>query len=220
MKCRHTWNVPDPQPNDAFCTECGQLFTGKGGAKLGRPRKKDAAQVLAEAAGDLAGVDSPPKFGGAADDLNVKYDEAQAELSMELPKPQLSLVPAPPPTWCKMAGKRISQAYVMLIEGACARFAKRQTSEPEDEDVTELGNALGEQMAIWFPDTEMTPATKIAIAAASVAATMVVGSKPIAPPVRSVSTPKATADVALSPEAPTENGHQPSTSVGLPRGLL
>jgi len=212
-KCKaHKWSGEQPpQPNESYCTECGTLFTGRGS------QRKHAAptSILGDIAADLAGMapdeQSKPVPGGGSRATMPVVQSAPLELVPE---------PAPTPKWCGMAGRRISQAFVMLVEGAALRFAKRQTAEPEDDDVKELGIALGEQMAIWFPDSDLTPATKIMIAAASVTATMIVGSTPIKPPVRSVSTPKPIEDVAPVEETPMGNGRPQSTAVKLPGGLL
>lgn len=211
-KCKHVW-VPDPPiKGESFCSECGTLFTGKG-----RPRKAHKGNdVLASIAGEMAGMSEVPVNVGR---VTVPMDGQEIE-SAQINGAELVESPPSTPTWCRMAGRRIADAYVMLIEGGMARFARRKVKDPEDEDVKELGNALGEQMAIWFPDTEMTPATKIAIAAASVAATMVVGSTPITPSVQSASTPKPTADVARAVETPTDNEPRRPTAVKLPDGVF
>lgn len=204
--------MPDPQPNEAYCKECGTLFTGRG-----RPRKSDAGNVLAEVAASMSGALPEPDIGPKdSDAAPIPYKLAgRGEPPMDV-----TPLPAVPPTWCRMAGRRMSQAFVMIVEGGCRRFAKREAAEPEEEDTKELGIALGEQLAIWFPDSDMTPATKCMIAAASVTATMVVGSKPIKPPARLASIPQQTPVAAPTEETPTAFESPAPINVTIPRGLF
>jgi hypothetical protein len=211
-KCRHVWSSPDPQPNEAYCRECGTLFTGSRG-QITKP-KAPPANLLAEVAAGMAGMGPEPDIQNVGEPIPFKVSSGRG-VPAEIVTPR-----APAPTWCRMAGKNIAKAYVMLVEGACARFAKRKVADPEDEDVTELGVALGEQMAIWFPDSEMTPATKMAIAAASVTATMVVGSTPIRPPAKLASIPQPIPVAAPTAETQLEFETPAPSNVTIPRGLF
>lgn len=225
MKHRHSWNKNPPEPNETFCTECGNLYSGKG-----RPRKnsppmigtapKDVSSIIQNIANDMAGMDSAHvTSSGPSTSTGHVLNPGAMDGAVDGSVPA-ALQPVIPPMWCKMAGRQISQAYVLLVTGGLRRFAGREAKEPEEDNVEELGAALGEQLAIWFPDSELTPLARAGIAAAAIGATMVVGSTPIKPTARSVGIPSSTEDVALSDEPIQANAPAGSTAVKLPNSLL
>lgn len=209
-KHQHKWNVSDPQPYEAFCEGCGALYKGGGKPRKASP-KSDTTAVLADIAAGMVGMGEPSNAKPDAR-VDVTPDGSNGEV--------IVTAPVVTPTWCKMAGTQIADAYVLLVKGALLRFAKREAKDPEEDNVKELGTALGDQLAIWFPDTEMTPLGKVALAAAAVTATMVVGSTPIQPPARSVGTKPQTDGVAPSEEMNYEQDAASVTGVRLPAGVL
>lgn len=217
----HKWNQDPPVPLETFCETCGSLYTGRGRKRKGAlpvtSSVPSATDVLANVAADMAGMDSADggsngqRIDSASDTVGIGGSDSVGGSEV---------VPTPPPTWCRMAGKQIADAYVLIVRGSLRRFGGREAKDPEDDNVEELGTALGEQLAIWFPDTEMSPMAKIGIAAAAVTATMVVGSTPVQPPARSVGSRPATVDVAPSEGQPTVIHPPASSDVKLPAGLL
>jgi len=87
-----------------------------------------------------------------------------------------SAPPLKPKGWCKSAGKKLAKLFVLGVETA-AEAMHRKPNDPDDDDVDELGEGLGEQMAVWFPDMELTPMKKIIIAGSCIAGEMLIGSE-------------------------------------------
>jgi hypothetical protein len=55
--------------------------------------------------------------------------------------------------------------------------AGRRANDPDDEDVRDFGLALGQQLAIWFPDTALTPFKQMIVSGAFIVGEMSIGSE-------------------------------------------
>lgn len=92
--------------------------------------------------------------------------------------------PAAPPKakgWCKPAGKRLADLFVAACEFGIEKLARRKPNEPDDDDVDDFGEAMGQQLAIWFPDTEMTPGKQLMLSGAFIAGAMCIGAEKLPP---------------------------------------
>ena len=211
-KCaRHKWSADPPVKDDSFCSECGAVFSGRG-----RPRKPVVTgDLLVDVAGEITGYVSPPPLAGTGEAVDPTHDQPANEPSVDLTSQE---PPKEAPTWCKLAGGQIARAWCLVVEGAAKRFAKRQTAEPEPSTVEELGEAMGDQLGLWFRDSTATPATRIAIAAVMVTSGMVVGSTPL-PRATSVGSVPTTGGAAEQPETPAAGAPPSESDVRIASGL-
>lgn len=105
----------------------------------------------------------------------------------------------------------------MLIAGADwagERMARRKFNEPDEDDEDDFARALGSQLAIWFPDSALTPGKQLIMSGAFIAGTMCIGSEKLPPPPPALSGVKEQkangATASTSDAAPAA----PSTSTG------
>lgn len=172
------------------------------------PGPASAAPAVPEAAGApaLAKVqklaNSTPPAGEDKNAPSPNTDEPTRPVALE---------PLPPPKgWCKQAGRRLATVFVAGTEWALEKFHRR-ANDPDDDDVDEFGKAMGQQLAVWFPDTAMTPAKAMLLAGTFIVAEMSIGSEKI-PRKETITPTKALPPPAPAP-APKPNGSAPTVSV-------
>ena len=191
------------------CKVCGARGRGrppgkKSAAKpAAAPRKKLQAgeAVSARLAGTLgvAALSSAPLGAGEAAVLFGGEPAAP-------PPPPSTFVPAAPdtpeplppegPTWCKSAGRRLAALFVASTEWAMEKAAKRRANDPDDDDVDAFGEAMGQQLGMWFPDSELSPAKQLMISGSFIVGAMWIGAEKIPPKKETI------IDEAKQPDAP------------------
>lgn len=182
----HVWN--------AAGTACRKCNAPKG--KPGRPpgparTKSKAGEAVAGRLAATLGVAAPPPlsdgpFGTArletaAADGTPNLQAAPPTPTPGTPPPTSAAPPAEVPAahgWCKQAGKRLGQLFTAAT-GAAIEKLGREPNEPDDEDQDAFDEAMGQQLAIWFPDAAMTPAKQLLLSGSFIAGAMWVGAKKI-----------------------------------------
>jgi len=204
---KHRWNE-EPAQAGSFCLECGHVHTGKGRKKGSRNGNKETTpdtSTLSAIAGELVGY-APDDDRGSDSQLG---SDAASDVESVVVGTGDTTISAPTPRWCATAGRRLARVFVDGVEWANERFRRRRANEPDDEDVKEFGEALGESLGQWFPDSELTPGKKALIAGLAIGATMSIGAKKIEParPAQSATSNAAPQPVAHSAgERPISRG--------------
>jgi hypothetical protein len=229
----HVWG------DDGTCTKCkapkrgpgrpkkvaGQVVAGRLRATLGTaappattpppsPAAPPVASAVHEAAGAPGTISAPPPKGPTSPAAPPEKAEAALEKAWAEADRVVALEPLPPPKgWCKQAGKRLTTVFVAGTEWALEKF-HRKANEPDEDDVDEFAKGLGQQLAVWFPDTAMTPGKTMLLAGGFIVAEMAIGSEKI-PRKETIQTKVAPPSPPASPPADKGNGAQlaPSASV-------
>jgi hypothetical protein len=89
--------------------------------------------------------------------------------------------PLKPKGWCKSAGNKLAKLFDVGVDWIGEEVFNRELNDADDVDVKEMGEGLGEQLATWFPDSELTPWKKIIVAGACIVAEKSIGSKKLPP---------------------------------------
>jgi hypothetical protein len=186
----HTWG-----PSGA-CTKCGAPKKGPGRPPGPSPKKLAGETVVARLAstlgipaspaspvvGPVADGAAPPSAPTSAPDLTtVGSTPADLAAIEDAKKPRAPVIPK----WTKPAGKRLAKVFVAFCDWSL-ELAGREANEPDDEDVDDFGVAMGEQLNVWFPNAELTPAKQLMLSGACIVGGMCIGSKKIekAPPTK------------------------------------
>jgi hypothetical protein len=92
-----------------------------------------------------------------------------------------SAAPVPTPHgWTRLAGPKIARLFEAAMESAIESTG-REPNEADDSDVEELGEALAQQLAVWFPDAALSPFKSVLLAAATVGGEMWIGARKMSP---------------------------------------
>jgi hypothetical protein len=209
MSCpgrHHDWNTDVTPPT---CRKCGDPKKPAGRPKGSGTKKAAGAAVAGRLAASLGVAAPPPRAGtimgaspgspaaaGAPTPVMAPgsataagHDPAAASSAAstvaptvapdeEKAAPGRSAPPLKAKGWCKSAGKRLAKLFVAGTEFALEKM-HRKANEPDDDDVDDFGEALGAQMTVWFPDTELTPAKQLLLAGAFIVGEMAIGSEKI-----------------------------------------
>ena len=193
------------------CTKCGAPKRSPGRPKIGQSVAARMATTLGVATTadpstmpQATSTEAPAATTGTASPVvaaaqSTTPSAAPTETKPTGATPDDTSTPAPPaePTgWCKQAGKRLAKLFVVSTEWAIEQF-DRIPGEPDEDDVDEFGRAMGRQMAVWFPDTALTPGKQLIIAGAFIAAEMGATSKKLPPPAK----PRQLASVSPLPRS-------------------
>lgn len=177
------------------CTKCGARGRGRPPGKKSAAAKPAAAAARKKQlhAGEAVSARLAATLGAAAPTpapLGAQGGPGAAPGGEPSPPPAATLVPAVPdtlepiapetPTWCRSAGKRLAKVFVAGTEFALEKFG-REANEPDDDDVDDFGGAVGRQLAVWFPDSELTPAKQMMLSGSLIVGAMCIGSKKIPP---------------------------------------
>jgi hypothetical protein len=188
----HVWNPA------GVCTKCGAPKKGPGrppGAAATSTKKTAGPTVVGRLASTLEIPQAPTSILGDA--LAAEVDKSIAETVGPLP-PDLTKVGGTPADvealeeakkprapvvakWTKPAGRRLAKFFVAACDWGVELFG-REANEPDDEDVDDFGLAMGEQLTVWFPNAELTPAKQLMLSGACIVGGMCVGSKKIEKP--------------------------------------
>jgi hypothetical protein len=71
--------------------------------------------------------------------------------------------------------------FVASTEWAMEKAAKRRANDPDDDDVDAFGEAMGQQLGMWFPDSELSPAKQLMISGSFIVGAMWIGAEKIPP---------------------------------------
>lgn len=215
----HVWNVAG-----TACKKCNAP-KGKPGRPPGARAKPKAGEAVAGRLAATLGVAAPPPSldgsvpparqetaSGGADPLTAAPPTPQASTSPPAAAPSAPLPPATP-GWCKSAGKRLAKLFEATVDFALEKM-RREANEPDDDDVDDFGEAMGAQLAIWFPDTAMTPAKQLMLSGSFIVGGMCIGSKKLPPePPKLLGVKNGTTDAAAASTAaraaPSTSGETP-----------
>lgn len=193
MKCsgrHHSWTAA------GVCGKCGAPKKGPG-RPPGQAAKKLAGETVVSRlattlgiAASPASIMGPPTTDGTANpspgpsavpsapDLasvgNTPADLAALEAEKAPRKPVVA-------KWTKPAGRRLAKLFVGVCDWGL-ELVGREANEPDDEDVDDFGAAMGEQLTVWFPNAELTPAKQLMLSGACIVGGMCIGSKKIEKP--------------------------------------
>jgi hypothetical protein len=153
------------------------------------------------AAAPTTGAAAPAALPGAP---AVAPDAEKAE-------PGKSAPPLKPKGWCKSAGNKLAKLFDAGVDWVGEEVFNRELNDADDADVKEMGEGLGEQLAVWFPDSELTPWKKIIVAGACIVAEKSIGSKKLPPK------PKPGDAIAAKPTTPAPTTPPPGKPLELVR---
>lgn len=204
------------------CTKCSAKKKGPGRPPGKRAVGETVAGRLAASLGVVPSVVKQPgevaaeeqaaavAAGGAPAPVDVtKIGSLPSDVAAleEKKEPRAKVIPK----WTKPAGKRLTKAFVALTDW-CIELADREANEPDDEDVDDFSEAMGDQLGIWFPNAELTPVKQLMLSGACIVGGMCIGSKKKAKPA-GLTLVKGSADVAdgdqSAPGAPTASPANP-----------
>lgn len=201
-KHRHTFG-----PDDR-CTRSG---CGKRRAPQGRPSGRRAPPATSHASPRAAGVspfvgtraasngttDSAERswFGGEPDDED---DDDGLSRALGRVDRGSGVVPdvagaaeakdaKPAPSWCGFAGSLVGDGALVLCKAAVRRTGTEPGSWVDPAKKAKLDDALGRQLAVWFPDAELPPWGEALMILAAIAGGMKATGTPL-PPKRDVAT--------------------------------
>ncbi len=185
----HTWNAAG-----TACTKCGAP-KGKAGRPPGAKTKVKAGEMVAARLAATLGTAAPPASseGKPRDVVQEATSSAVAPLGTAAPSPAPSVASgapaAAPPSksaepdpfpeakgWCKSAGKRLTQVFIAATVAAIDALG-REPNEPDEDDEEAFAEAMGSQLAIWFPDSALTPAKQLMLSGSFIAGSMWIGAK-------------------------------------------
>jgi hypothetical protein len=212
-KCNAPKRGPGRPPGPSGKKVAGETVAGRLAATLGVAASP--ASIVGPPTTDGAVANAPPPTGAATappDLTTVGSTPADvAALAVEkAPRPKVI------PKWTKPAGKRGARAFVAFCDWAI-EVCGREAEEADDEDVDDFGEALGEQLGVWFPNAELTPAKQMLLSGACIVGGMCIGSKKIEKPptkpalalVKDAATPVN--GVGAAPAAPGAASTSPAT---------
>lgn len=182
---------------DGKCRRCGDPKRGPGRPTGSGGKKKLGAEVLGRMTGTvgsaaLPGTASPPVAVGPS---SSPASSGPATTTVHPPSPTGAANPGlgataepkgdPPPSvkpnaFHRRAGARLATMFVAVTEWGIEKTG-RQPGEPDEDDVEDFGEAMGEQLAIWLPNVELTPGKQLALAATFIAGEMIATSKKLPP---------------------------------------
>ncbi len=181
----HKWNTNPPTKGRSWCIKCNHVFKGRG-----RPMRSDSQldedfapvpvdhSALVEIASEMSGVTVEDTVSSIASGKQDDLDDSPVKPEV-LPT---GFTPPRPTGWQKHAGPRVAKLFVTILEAAGDWFKPpRKPKEVEDSDLQEFGDAMGDQLALWFPDSELTPLKRLVLAGASMGATMYMGAEKLPP---------------------------------------
>lgn len=185
-----TLGIPAPPPrsggnitDDANATSPGAV--AKTGAAAGPPVKPPTAPP-----DGAAGAGASPTAPAAAQPTPT------AAAAEEKPAPSLK-----PKGWCRAAGKKIAKLFDYALDAIAEHGLEKEANDADEDDLKEFAEGVGEQLAIWFPDMELTPGKKILIAGVAIVAEKYVGMEDIPRKPPSIA-PKKLELVSPSPPSP------------------
>jgi len=156
-----------------------------------------------------AGAAPAPLSGGST----VAPDAEKAE-------PGRSALPLKPKGWCKSAGKKLAKLFDVGVDWAAEELFNREANDADADDVKEMGEGIGEQMAVWFPDSELTPWKKIIVAGGCIVAEKMIGSTKLPPkpkPGDTIAAKAAAPAIAPKPLALVPSSPVPAPDAGTTR---
>lgn len=207
----HKWNTNPPTKGKSWCIKCKDVYRGRG-----RPAQVDVPDFdvdsLIDVASEMSGV------------VREEAPEIASEKRFDSPAETTTLVPSPPPpptppAWTKFAAPKLTKLFLLLADQA-GKWLKppRKAKEPEKVSVDEFSDALAEQLTVWMPNAELSPAKKMILAGGSIVASMYIG----APKLEQEQTVNVqVADSGTKPEQPQQaKVIQMTTKTKIPNGLL
>jgi len=139
------------------------------------PPGAGGGRALADPAGSAAGAKTPAAGSAASPGApTVAPDAEKADSGRSAP-------PLKPKGWCKSAGKKLARLFDVTVDWAYEELGNREANDADEEDIKEMGEGIGEQLAVWFPDAELTPWKKIIVAGACIVAEKGIGAKKLPP---------------------------------------
>ncbi len=173
---RHTFST------GGICSKCGKKKSPQGRPSIRPPATAPRSAVTrptSPAGAQRSSTSSPTsapgfraseaRWGERRDDFEDHNDDESGDdddgLAAALGRvhePAVSGVPAeaeekPAPSWCGFAGSLLGDGMVVV----CRALVRRTGTEPGDfvdpGKKARLDDALGRQLAIWFPDAELPP---------------------------------------------------------------
>jgi len=169
---------------------------------------------------------SPERAGALAAALARIAPPPAPSASLAAPAPSAAPPPTfvPPTGWTKSAGRRLSHLFVAACEAGIDRLGRRP-KDPDPDDEEEFGEALGAQLARWFPDAAMQPWMLAALSGGSIVGGMWIGAEklprdangkvlraPAVAPAAGSPTPQAIPAPAPAPPRPTETAQTSETA--------
>lgn len=190
----HVWNAAG-----TACEKCGAPKRGRGRPPSSAAGNPSAGATVASRLGATLGPPASP----APLDGPVPSPNQPGASSTPTSSPDASTPPAAPPPsgWTRSAGKRLAQLFVATTDFALEKM-RRRANEPDDDDVEDFGVAMGAQLAVWFPDTAMTPAKQLMLSGAFIVGGMCIGSEKLPPPAPKLKGLEVKANGATTPAAP------------------
>jgi len=174
----HRWTMNPPVVGTP-CSRCPATYGGPGHRKA-KPNGSNGARrppplQLTEA--DVAEIF--PASAGAAPELppGVSPGEIPPGVSPgEIPPPAPG-EPVPIPSWCPLVAKRLAPLFVIADRWIIERGGKLKANEPNESTVDDFAEGCAEQLAVWFPDAELSPWKKIMVAAIAIHGEARIGAK-------------------------------------------
>lgn len=201
-KCGAPKKGPGRPPGPSPKKLAGETVVSRLASTLGIP--VPPASTVSPAAGDGSAFDISGPVAPSVPDLttvgNTPSDVAALEAEKAPRKPVVA-------KWTKPAGKRLAKLFVGVCDWGL-ELVGREANEPDDEDVDDFGAAMGDQLTVWFPNAELTPAKQLMLSGACIVGGMCIGSKKI-----EKSPTKPALALVKGPETTSANGAGAAPSV-------
>lgn len=87
----------------------------------------------------------------------------------------------PSPSWCGVAGSLVGDGALVLCRGLVRRTGTEPGTLVDPTKKARLDDALGRQLAVWFPDAELPPWGEALMVLAAIAGGMKATGRPLPP---------------------------------------
>jgi len=143
------------------CAKCGKKKAPQGRPR-GATRKESAPPAARRPLVRPAPITRPAPPARERDDfddddeLAEVFGHARADVETDEDSAAAGETPPAAPSWCGIAGSLVGDGALVVAKG----LVRRSGWEPGPVDPTKkarLDDALGRQLAIWFPDKELPP---------------------------------------------------------------
>jgi hypothetical protein len=219
----HRWTVSPPVVGTK-CSRCPATYGGPG-HKRRRSNGSNGSNGTAAAAArsmpklteaDIAEIFPSPNAAPTAAELEQLESLADAGA---LPDADTSSPPAAPapgqplpiPSWCPFVAKRFAALFVIADRWIIERGGKLKANEPNESTVEEFADGCAEQLAIWFPDAELSPWKKILVAGIGIHGEQRIGAKRV-----TAGAPAAAAATHAKPAGTSTESREPALPITPP----